>query len=284
MLVAAVALASCAGSPGPGSVGSPTGGEGRIADFVGTYSGDFYSAPTGRVDHGALVPDGTAGHLGTVSLTISSLGDVTGIRHDATTGGDQTLTGTIDDQGQLELTRPGTGVHGTAPIHGYLVKEEGLRALATLVEDADSSEVQTWYYYRLSGESTGAGRPPLTTGRWLAAASSRSRLRFVGKWYRPDIEAAGNLNINVSASGSIKGSWKEAAGTLQTVSGELQDIEGIGDFEGFAGTFTVAGRALQVRLIVPSSGSSFFGLVDMVGTASTDDGSQEYAMVLRLAE
>ena len=269
-LLLAIALFGCGGSADPVSEGSgiPTGGGGRVADYAGSYAGTVETVPA----------DGTASRsLGTVTLAVAADGTVTGSRRLASTGADVPLTGTIGAQGRLSLTRSGTNGHGQGNISGYLAKQAGT-AVATLVEDQDGNEAQTWYGYRLTGGTTTAVPAPLTTGLWLGA-NVAGATRFGGYWYSGDPSVRGTVSLVVSPSGTVSGTWKDASGASRKASGVLYDPAGLTYLQGLSGTLTVGGRTLELRFVPPSDGLSI-GLSEVVGTASTPDGTVSDTLIL----
>ncbi len=274
----AALLVGCAGSTGSNETpvvkaGTPTGGGGKVADYVGSYVGTFETVST----------DGTTPTtVGTVALTIASDGTVAGTRRASASGADVPLAGTIDAQGRLSLMRPGTNVHGQANLLGYLAKQRGT-AVVTLVEDQDGSEVQTWYAYRLTGGSTTAGAAPLTSGLWFGG-QQKNRLAFTGFWYAADRSVKGEIDLSVAPTGTVTGTWKGTDGTSQKATGVVYDLDGFSYLQGSSGTLTVGGQTLDLRLVPWSSGPTFLSYGDFVGTASTPDGRVSNTLVLSLKD
>ena len=237
-LLPAIALgfAGCGGSDGSSNPGV-TGGGGKIADYVGTYTGSVYDLPTSS-------PPAV---IATVALTVAADGTVVCARHDIATDTDVTLSGTLTAEGTLSLK--GSGASGPTRIQGSLSKRSS-GAVATFAESEAPSTGELARYYVLSGGSSSAGTEPRTKVKpdsFLKAWAAT----YQGTWSSPQAGQGGALRLAYSSSGRVKGTWTDADGTVRTVSGSLNEVAEapLTVREIVRGRLTLSAKGLAPRLL-----------------------------------
>lgn len=249
-------LAGCGGSSSDSYVPTPTGGGGRIADYVGTYSGAFDRS-------------------GTATLTVAADGTVTGTRHGPRWPGDQSFSGTINGDGGLSLTVLYDQM--SLPERGFLLKRADGKAFATTTESG-YGDVDTPHSFDLEGGAAAASKAPLTTGRAFADTPNTG-LPFEGTWSQG--EETGAFRFRMDVLGRVRGSWVEK-GRTTSFSGRLADwAHSMPRHYLLAGEFVRGGRAFDVRIVdLPEIFSNPFYYFE--GLAVDPDGGEPYRLSFHL--
>ena len=266
----ALGSVGCGGSGGGPANPGVTGGGGKVADYVGTYTGAAYSLP-------ATDPAST---IATVTVIIAADGTISGTRHDAGAESDLALAGTISGEGTLSLK--GIGSTGPFTLGGSLSKRAS-GAVATLAEMAPASFSEIARYYVLSGGSATVGAEPLARAKpdsFLKAWAATYR----GTWSNLQAGQSGALRLVYAASGRVKGAWTDADGTTRTVSGYLNKIveASVDAREIVSGRLTLAAkglapRSVDVRLTFLAEDDNLAPL-PLVGTATDVGGTGSYGI------